>query len=126
MFLANIFSQKKYKFIFFGIINTFITIIVLQIFLLLTSSIYATLISQIVNSFLGYYLYGSKVFQNRKRGIKVFLKYLTLYLFLWNLNWLSIEFIYEYGISRNIAAVVIIPPLALISYSAMKSIIFKK
>ena len=126
MFLANIFSQKKYKFIFFGMINTFITIIVLQGFLFLTSSIYATLISQIVNSFLGYYLYGSKVFQNRKWNIKVFLKYLTLYLFLWNLNWLSIEFIYYYGISKNIAAVIIIPPLALISYSAMKLLIFKK
>ena len=126
MFLANIFYQKKYKFIFFGIINTSITIIILQVFLLLTSSIYATLISQIVNSFLGYYLYGSKVFQNRKWTIKVLLKYLALYLFLWNLNWISIEFIYNYGISKNIAAVVIIPPLALISYSAMKLVIFKK
>ena len=57
MILINNFKKKFYKFIFYGGLNLFISNLILQILLLNISSIKATLVSQIVNFFLGYYYF---------------------------------------------------------------------
>ena len=125
MKLINIFKDIKYRFIFFGFINILLTNIILQILLICTSSIKATFVSQMANFFLGYYLYGKKVFKVRKLKIGIFLKYLILVLLLWNMNWMLIDYFYSFGISKNIASLVIVPFLALISYVSQKSVVFK-
>ena len=125
MRLINIFKEVKYRFIFFGIFNVFISNIILQILLLNISSFKATFVSQMVNFFLGYYLYGKRVFRVNKLKIKIFLKYFLLVIFLWNTNWNLIEYFHSFGISKNIASLVIVPFLALISYFTQKYIIFK-
>ena len=125
MKLINILKNIKYRFIFFGFINILLTNIILQILLICTTSIKATFVSQMANFFLGYYLYGKKVFKVRKLKIKIFLKYLILVLLLWNMNWMLIDYFYSFGISKNIASLVIVPFLALISYVSQKSVVFK-
>ncbi len=125
MRLINIFKEVKYRFIFFGIFNVFISNLILQILLLNISSFKATFVSQMVNFFLGYYLYGKRVFRVNKLKIKIFLKYFLLVMFLWNTNWKLIEYFHSFGISKNIASLVIVPFLALISYFTQKYIIFK-
>ncbi len=125
MRLINIFKEVKYRFIFFGIFNVFLSNIILQILLLNISSFKATFVSQMVNFFFGYYLYGKRVFRVNKLKIKIFLKYFLLVMFLWNTNWKLIEYFHSFGISKNIASLVIVPFLALISYFTQKYIIFK-
>ena len=125
MRLINIFKEIKYRFIFFGIFNVFLSNIILQILLLNVSSVKATFVSQMVNFFLGYYLYGKRVFRVKKLKIRIFLKYFILVMFLWNTNWKLIEYFHSFGISKNIGSLVIVPFLALISYFTQKYIIFK-
>ena len=125
MRLINVFNSLNYRFIIFGIFNVFLSNLLLQILLIYLSSFTATFYSQIVNFLLGYYLYGIKVFRLKNLGIKNFIKYLLLVICLWNFNWILIEFFYSFDISRNIAALVIVPFLALISYISQKYIVFK-
>jgi len=125
MYLSKIFLQRKYKFIFYGIINVAITNIALQILLFIYIPIKATLISQTLNFFIGYYFYGSKVFLNKNWKLKQLLKYLILVILLWNLNWLFIELFHSYGLSKNLASIAIIPLLTLLSYLSQKYIVFR-
>ncbi len=78
-----------------------------------------------VNFFIGYYLYGKKVFRVRKMSINNFISYFLLTILLWNMNWKLIEHFHSFGISKNIVSLLIIPFLALISYVTQKYIIFK-
>ena len=126
MRLKKIFKNINYRFIVFGIFNVFLSNIILQILLLQTSSIIATFFSQLINFFIGYYLYGTKVFRLKKLRIENFIKYFLLVLFLWNINWILIEFFHSFGFSKSIIALVIIPFLALISYISQKFIVFKQ
>ena len=119
------FKNTKNRFIFFGIFNTFISNLILQILLFFVSSVKATFVSQTVNFFLGYYLYGKKVFGLRILKNEFFWKYLILVIFLWNINWITIDFFNSFGISKNLVSLLIIPFLALISYVSQKYIVFK-
>jgi len=126
MTLKKILKNINYRFIFFGIFNVFLSNIILQILLLNTSSVIATFFSQLINFFIGYYLYGKKVFRLKKLRIESFIKYFLLVLFLWNINWTLIEFFHSFGFNKSIIALVIIPFLALISYISQKFIVFKQ
>jgi hypothetical protein len=126
MRLKNILKNINYRFIFFGIFNVFLSNIILQILLLNTSSVIATFFSQLTNFFIGYYLYGKKVFRLKKLEIRNFVKYFLLVIFLWNINWIIIEFFHSYGFNKSIIALVIFPFLALISYISQKFIVFKQ
>ena len=53
-------------------------------------------------------------------------KYILLASFNWTLNYVSIKFMYENGIHKNLAAIFTIPFLVLISYFFQKKIIFVK
>ena len=126
MRLKNILKNINYRFIFFGIFNVFLSNIILQILLLNTSSVIATFFSQLTNFFIGYYLYGKKVFRLKKLEIRNFVKYFLLVIFLWNINWIIIELFHSFGFNKSIIALVIIPFLALISYISQKFIVFKQ
>ena len=124
------FTKKTYKkknlFIIYGLLNVIITNIILQILLLFSPSIFATLVSQIFNLSFGFYFYGKNVFKIKLLNFEQFMKYLILNIFLWNFNWIMIDFISSYGLSKNIASITIICPLAFFSYISQKSIIFKR
>ena len=118
--------KKKELFVFYGLLNTILTNIVLQISLFFLSTIVSTFLSQVFNLNFGYYLYSKKVFKVQIIKRNQFINYSIMNFLIWNINWFSIDKITALGISKNIAALLIIPLLALVSYLCQNYIIFKK
>lgn len=118
------FSKKKTLFIIYGIINLFFTNLILQILLILIPTILSTFISQVFNFLFGFYFYGKNVFKIKKINRYHFTKYLFLNIFLWNLNWITINYLGSFGFSKNNIAFFLIPFLALLSYLLQRYIIF--
>ena len=117
---------RKRLFLFYGIINFLITNLVLHLLLLVIPIFLATIASQITNLIIGFYLYGKKVFKMKNLTYQEFRKYILLASFNWTLNYVSIRFMYENGINKNLAAIFTIPFLVLISYSFQRKYIFIK
>ena len=118
-------KRTKRLFLIFGIINFLITNIILQISLLFLPTLFATVLSQLVNFLIGYYLYGKKVFNVTKLNNFIFKKYLILSVILWLLNFCFIELFFLYGLNKNLSAIIIIPFLVSLSYLSQKYLIFK-
>ena len=119
------YHRKKFLFIFYGVINVLLTNILLQFLLLLIPTIFAALISQIFNFLFGLYFYGKKVFKVFSLTNRHLLKYFLLNIFVWNLNWILIEEISTFGISKNLVSLIIILPLACFSYVMQKYFVFR-
>ena len=117
-------GQKK-LFLVFGMLNFLITNIFLQILLFLIPTIFATVLSQIVNLLIGYFLYGKKVFQFKNLNKLVFKKYLLQALILWILNFAFIQSFFNIGVNKNVTAILIVPLLVAISYCSQKYFVFK-
>ena len=120
---------RKRRFGLSGAINLIITNGILQI--LIYSNIFnlgfCTLTSQLFNLAIGYWLYSKIVFNVKGiKNIKLISKYICLSGCLWLLNWIGIELIYELGLNMNIAALMMIFPLAMLSFFSQKYLIFKK
>jgi len=125
-FLISTQSKKtKRLFLIFGIINFLITNIILQISLLFSPTLFATVLSQLVNFLIGYYLYGKKVFNVSRLNSFIFKKYFMLSLILWLLNFGFIELFFYYGMNKNLSAIIIIPFLVSFSYLSQKYLIFR-
>ena len=125
MKIFSLLDQTKFKFLFFGFINTVLTNLLLQIGLLFFSTVKATFISQMFNFLFGYYIYAKKVFKVSSLELSFFGKYLFLTLLVWNFSWLSIDYLNTFGLSKNLTAILIIPPFALFSYCVQKHYVFK-
>ena len=82
---------RKKLFLFYGITNFLITNSVLHLLLLVIPIFLATILSQITNLIIGFYLFGKKVFNMNNLTYKEFYKYILLSLFNWSLNYLSIS-----------------------------------
>ena len=117
---------KKRLFLFYGITNFLIAHSVLHLLLLVIPIFLATIASQITNLIIGFYLYGKKVFKMKDLTYKEFSKYILLALFNWTMNYISIRFMYDNGIQKNLAAIFTIPFLILISFSFQRKYIFIK
>ena len=124
--LKHFLTSRKYRFIFFGTLNLLISNLIIQFLLLLIPPVFATFFGQIVNFFIGFYLYSFKVFDEKEYRFSCFVRYITLNIFLWNTNWILIESISSYGFSKNIVSLFLIPFLASISYLAQKYFVFNK
>ena len=124
--IFNFRDDKKALFLIYGLINVLSTNLILQISLLILPIIFATLISQIFNLNFGFYLYGLKVFKVKFLSRKIYIKYLFFHLLLWILNYFFINIIYSYNVSKNLAALFVLPFLALISFVYQKNIVFIK
>lgn len=118
-------KKTKRLFLVFGVINFLITNITLQILLLFLPTLFATVLSQLVNFLIGYYLYGKKVFNIAKLNSFIFRKYLILSVILWLLNFGFIELFFYYGMNKNLSAIIIIPFLVSLSYLSQKYLIFR-
>ena len=117
---------RKRLFLFYGITNFLITNSVLHLLLLVIPIFLATIASQITNLIIGFYLYGKRVFKMNNLTYREFRKYILLVSFNWILNYLSISFMYENGIHKNLAAIYTLPFLVLISYFFQKKYVFFK
>ena len=116
--------MSKRRYFIFGILNTLISNLILQILLLLFEISKATLISQSISLIIGFYVHGRLVFIDSKLSVLKFFKYLIAAYLLWIINWSGIYLISNYGINKNLSALMLIPFLALISYLIQKKIIF--
>ena len=116
---------KKNSFLILGTLNFLITNIVLQISLLILPIYLSTIISQLINFSLGFYLYGKKVFKVKKITLKIFSKYLVLAFIMWYSNFKLISILFNYGLNKNISALIIIPLLVIISYTIQNKFVFK-
>ena len=118
-------NKQKKLFVFFGFLNFLITNAALQISLLFTPILFSTILSQMINFLIGYYLYGKKVFKLNKLTNLVFRKYFLLSFIIWILNFSIIRTFFHLGINKNITALFIIPLLVAISYFFQKYFVFK-
>lgn len=120
-------SQSFLKFLFLGLINIFFTNLILQISLLHLPIWLSTFLSQIINLLLGFYLYGKFVFKKNTKSLKKFFKYLIIAIFSWIINTSLIYILSKLiGYSENLAAIIVIPILAIYSFLAQKYFVFKK
>lgn len=122
----RILDKKKYLFIIFGSINVLLTNVIIQILLFFIKPIYSTLTGQIFNFVFGFYFYGKNVFKVKSFKKSHLKKYLFLNIFIWNINWIIISYLNSFGFSKNIIALFLVPPLALISYLLQKYYVFRK
>jgi len=118
-------NGQKRLFLIYGILNFLITNITLQLSLLFLPTLIATVLSQIVNLILGYYIYGKKVFKLKSLNNLVFKKYLLLAVIIWILNFSLIQTFFYYGVNKNLTAILIIPFLVIISFLSQKNYVFK-
>ena len=119
---------QKRRFGAAGVANVLITNLVLQA--LLASSVVgvtaATLISQLINTCLGYAIYGKMVFKAEGlRHHRPLLSYLLLMTGMWLLNAAGIAGGETWGINKNLAAAGLIPCLAMLSFFAQKYWVFR-
>lgn len=119
-------NKKLIKFIFFGIINAIFTNLILQIMLIFSSTVTAAFVSQFFNFKFGYYFYGKKVFIVNSFKKIYFIRYLLLNIFIWNINWIFINYLNSFNLSKSKASLILIPWLALISYLMQKHFVFSK
>jgi len=118
-------DSKKKLFVIFGLINLFLTNIILQFLLLIVPTVLATFFSQLFNFLFGFYVYGKKVFEVKYLNKKHFMKYFLLSILVWNINWLTINYVSRFVYSKNMIALLLVPPLALISYISQKYFVFR-
>ena len=124
-FFSSYFKKgNKLTFLFYGSINFLLTNFILQINILFLPTILAAFISQLFNLNFGFYSYGLKVFKVNYLSKNRYLRYIFLHLFLWNINWILIDLINSYNVSKNLAALIVLPFLAVISYVYQKRIVF--
>ena len=123
--IKNLYKSEKIRFLYYGSINTFFTNLILQLFLLFSEVYIATLISQLFNILLGFFIYKNKVFRKDFISRKKLVFYLLTALGSWNLNWTIISSFSDYfNISKNLAAFLTLPIIALWSYLIQKLIVF--
>ena len=127
--LTNKPKGQKRRFGIAGIINVLITNAVLQALLAsnFTSITIATLISQSITTILGYTIYGKLVFGAKGlRQREPVIRYGLLMIGMWLLNTIGIELGSTLSISKNAAALLMIPCLAVLSYTSQKHWVFRK
>ena len=119
-------SGRKRRFLVYGALNVGVTNLLLQLLLWFQLATgLATLLSQLLNVGLGYVLYGTRVFQVTRLGRRSAAAYGVLAVLLWWCNWGGIQGLVLLGWPRNWAALVLVPVLAVISYLAQKTLVFR-
>ena len=120
---------QKRRFGIAGIINVLITNAALQALLAsnIVSIALATLISQSINTILGYAIYGKLVFRSKGlRQRESVIRYIIIMIGMWLLNAAGIEIGSTFGLDKNGAAIIMVPCLAVLSYIAQKYWVFRK
>jgi hypothetical protein len=118
-------SGRKRRFLGYGALNVLLTNLVLQGLLLVLNTGLATLLSQLLNVGLGFVLYGKRVFRVERLQKRAAFRYLLLALLLWWANWAGIAALVSSGLQRNLAALLLVPLLAGLSYSVQKLVVFR-
>jgi hypothetical protein len=116
---------RKRRFLLFGAVNVLITNLALQGLLLVASTGFATFLSQLLNVSIGFVLYGKGVFRVDRLQRRSAFAYGLLALLLWWVNWAGISVLVGLGCARHLAALLLVPALAVLSYAAQKLVVFR-
>ena len=112
-----------------GVINIGLTNALLQSLLLspVISIGAATLLSQFFNGIVGFAIYGKMVFNAKgmRSGFSG-LRYLALMGLIWLCNWTGIELLKAANFSASVSGLLMIAPLAGISYVIQKNWVFRR
>ena len=119
-------SGRKRRFLGYGALNVLVTNLVLQGLLLVLGTGLATFLSQLLNVGLGFVLYGKRVFRVERLQKRSALSYALMALCIWWCNWAGISLLSGWGLSRNLAALLLIPVLAALSYTVQKLVVFRQ
>ena len=119
-------TGRKRRFLGYGALNVLATNLVLQGLLLVLGTGLATFLSQLLNVGLGFVLYGKRVFRVDRLQKRSALAYALMALALWWCNWAGISLLAGWGFSRNLAALLLIPVLAVLSYTVQKLVVFRQ
>ena len=119
-------SGRKRRFLGYGALNVLATNVVLQGLLLVMGTGLATFLSQLLNVGLGFVLYGKRVFRVERLQKRSALSYALMALCLWWCNWAGIDWLAGLGLTRNLAALILIPVLAALSCAVQKLVIFRQ
>ena len=119
-------TGRKRRFLGYGALNVLATNLVLQGLLLVLGTGLATFLSQLLNVGLGFVLYGKRVFRVERLQKRSALSYALMALGLWWCNWAGITLLASWGLSRNLAALLLIPVLAALSYTVQKLVVFRQ
>ena len=119
-------SGRKRRFLGYGALNVLATNLVLQGLLLVMGTGLATFLSQLLNVGLGFVLYGKRVFRVERLQKRSAMSYAVMALSLWWCNWAGISVLARWGLSRNLAALLLIPVLAALSYTVQKLVVFRQ
>ena len=119
-------SGRKRRFLGYGALNVLATNVVLQGLLLVMGTGLATFLSQLLNVGLGFVLYGKRVFRVERLQKRSAFSYALMALCLWWCNWAGIDWLARLGLTRSLAALILIPVLAALSYAVQKLVIFRQ
>jgi putative flippase GtrA len=115
---------EKRRFILFGGINSLLTNLALQLLLLIVPVALATMLSQLINMILGYFLYGNFVFRSSSFDGRSRFSFAIVSMFVWLLNWAGILVLVSAGLAKNTAALILIPLLPFASFFLQKYLVF--
>jgi hypothetical protein len=101
-----------------------LTNLFLQVLLLVAPIGVSTLLSQAFNVVVGFVVYGKRVFKVDRLRKRSAVGYGLLAVLLWWCNWFGISAIAQAGMPRNLAALILILPLAGLSYVVQKFLVF--
>ena len=118
--------DTKTRFLLFGSLIFLIRQLILAILLIISPVFFATFFSEFLNVCLGYKIYSRYVFKPKNKLSRRYFVLFTLFsILIWLLNF---SFIYllnkNFGLNKNIIAVLILPIWVIFSYFFQKRIIF--
>ena len=119
-------SGRKRRFLGYGALNVLATNVALQGLLLVMGTGLATFLSQLLNVGLGFVLYGKRVFRVERLQKRSAIAYGLMAMGIWWCNWVGIDWLAGFGLTRNLAALMLIPVLAALSYAVQKLVIFRQ
>ena len=113
------------NFLILGFLNFLITNFILQLSLIFWPVWISTLISQINNYFLGFFLYGKFVFKRKNLNKRKAFKYLIVSILAWIINTFLINLISSLtSYSESLSALIVIPIIVIYSFLAQKFFVF--
>ena len=118
-------KDSRFRYLIAAGFNVCISTTTLQLLLLNDNLSIAlcTLMSQLLHATIGYFLYGSIVWKDNNMIDKSNIaKFISAFVFVWLLNSIGIKIGTLIGLSKNIAAYIMMPFLAATSYTLNKKI----
>ena len=119
------FDNQKKSFLKMALFVWSINQLILQVNLLFLPIGISVFLSNISSIPIRYYFYGKKVFFLEKPDLSTAKKFIFFSITLWGINTFGTSLIHNFGINKNISALLMVPFVASISFLIQKNYVFK-